>query len=727
MPYFGTGQITESATDYIVIDDEFKCPIDLIENNTGRINHGDAIEYDAVKCRNRSHPFRCIRAKLLAREEKKKIFPTVNEIIGPIEKATDNLGGITIPKEEVLFTISEPGQSQEMSIVIKNITKANSHQLISMELESATHFEIVSPNFEDGPLVILPSTRHTITLRATSTEVGIYPGTIIYDFNGFQIIRSLKLVCGDEAYIEKYTKEYRPQAEVPKEQMLENINRMRLRKPPNIKARVSSIASRLPQKPWPIPPLIRELLLEDDWAARLSVKTPFLFDHLDAANYKEKMNISLFVVELELFKEFQKLSQTGVILDKHETTYSLPCKDVAETRPSVIVGDRVFCENKNKRLEIQGRIVEVQANSVIVLMDQEFDAHSLLPFDVSFEFSRTHFKIQHTTVEFLVREMRFESLMFPKELQQVTPLLHIELEPSGRLTMLDDVSGSRRLLTLTRNDLDASQRKVIRNVLRGEYRSVPYLIRGPPGTGKTTTLTEIIVQLATHNPESKILVSTQSNSAANLILSKLIETRRFTKKDFVRVVGAHVYTQDTVPAELKPYCATFSSPKEEVKNDELEGIRTGLDLLGLVSYQIVIVTCGSVGRFHDMRLSAEHFTHLLLDEAGQCLETEAVMTISLLVRPDSQIVLVGDDKQLGPVVMCPALRDTHFDLSLFERIMAMPFYNAASEEHNEVVSNTLNYNYRSLPSILNVFNSMFYNHELKAMVSWLSGECFGNY
>lgn len=106
---------------------------------------------------------------------------------------------------------------------------------------------------------------------------------------------------------------------------------------------------------------------------------------------------------------------------------------------------------------------------------------------------------------------------------QRLPDVLVDLKRARFEPVLPNLEGPRQVLSTDK--VEAIQRALVAGDL--------FLIQGPPGTGKTTTITELIAQILVHQPEAKILVSSQSNIAVNHVLDRL--ARILPDAEIVRV------------------------------------------------------------------------------------------------------------------------------------------------------------------------------------------------
>lgn len=149
--------------------------------------------------------------------------------------------------------------------------------------------------------------------------------------------------------------------------------------------------------------------------------------------------------------------------------------------------------------------------------------------------------------------------------------------------------------------------------------------------------------------------------------------------EFSRIVGQNSIQRDQIPEELLPYCMTVSiaAPRSmsEPTNPFENGIRVGCNSEDISLHRILISTCSTFGNLLYMKFKSGHFTHAIIDEAGQCTEPEIAIPISLVDKDCGQIILAGDPHQLGPIVLSPVAKKCGLDKSLLSRLLdRLPYH-----------------------------------------------------
>lgn len=180
-----------------------------------------------------------------------------------------------------------------------------------------------------------------------------------------------------------------------------------------------------------------------------------------------------------------------------------------------------------------------------------------------------------------------------------------------------------------------------------------------PGTGKTVTIVEAIRQVLRKHPHFRILACAPSNSAADLIAQRL---RVLTREQLFRFY-APSRPKAAVPADLLPYTRLdqehnfVAPPLEELKQ-----------------FRVVVCTCASASFASSIGMPRGHFSHIFVDEAAQASEPEVMIAIKTMADDWTNVVLSGDPKQLGPVIVSPIARRFGLERSFLQRLMDLKMY-----------------------------------------------------
>ena len=278
----------------------------------------------------------------------------------------------------------------------------------------------------------------------------------------------------------------------------------------------------------------------------------------------------------------------------------------------------------------------------------------------------------------------------------------------------NEIPTKLNILQLSHLRLNKSQEKAIFNCFNNKLT----LIKGPPGTGKSTVLSILayhLIKLKRIN--HKILICAPSNRAVDNISFLL---QRIEGIKFVRVLSPEKELSEDTD---KTNCL-YKLSKEEIykspeknkriiqliekreknaylkKSDKIEyrKLMENIENNIINSCDIILST---ISNSADQRLDNYFFQIVIIDEASQSLEPDTLLP---LLHNAEMAVLIGDEKQLGPTIISKECDISGLNISLFERLC---YYYQGSN-----FISLLNEQYRMPEFLYRFSNQSFYNNEV---------------
>uniref|UniRef100_A0A8B9UAP5 RNA helicase n=1 Tax=Anas zonorhyncha TaxID=75864 RepID=A0A8B9UAP5_9AVES len=562
-----------------------------------------------------------------------------------------------------------------------------------------------------GEVIIPPGGKTSVVIICTAVNPGYSKELLLLGFSDFTIGRYIETTVTNEAElliapVEPFSSRKPKITSVPQQRTTTVVA-------PIFKRNNRKLPSFLPH--YTIPDELRRCVEQ-----KLDVLTfqPLLAEGLNINNYKAKFSTLLWLEEIYAEMEIKDFSMSGITLKRNGSLLVLEVPGLEEGRPHLNTGDKVILKSQvysEHIIEYVAYITEIRNEEVTLKFNADFEqAYNSEPMDVEFVHCRYFIDLKRApflVFKFLSFFPKLE-VLFPERLllrspqavktQNITEYGGVDdgLEQYSQQEIDETVALKQRAGEFFNPALNEQQKLAVKRIVSGECRPTPYILFGPPGTGKTITVVEAILQIHYTLPDSRILVCAPSNAATDLICLRLHQSNLLKPGAMVRI-NASCRSPEQIDDIVKPYC------------------KDGEDIWKASWFRIIITTCSSAGMFYQTAVRLGHFTHMILDEAGQASEPESLIPIGLISEANGQIVLVGDPKQLGPVIKSKIALAFGLNMSLLERLLSRDMYLrdedafSASGSYNPLLITKLIKNYRSHSALLALPSKLFYHKELE--------------
>ncbi|KAK3609927.1 hypothetical protein CHS0354_036696 [Potamilus streckersoni] len=306
--------------------------------------------------------------------------------------------------------------------------------------------------------------------------------------------------------------------------------------------------------------------------------------------------------------------------------------------------------------------------------------------------------------------------------------------------------------TLPRNN--HRQQEAITKALKSRFS----LIQGPPGTGKSYTGIKLLYHFnkinkrreLDGNPRKQVLFCGPSNKSVDQVTKWMINRLEEHCPNIVRMYGrsieavefpipgktflskrstreskadadiADISLHHLIRKKGKKYAEKINAMDKKFRQPDYildyKEVKKYIHILRLATVDELkrhdVILCTTAVASNAKFLEGTDIYQILIDEAGMCPEPQCLVPI--IATKAEQVVLIGDHKQLQPIIKCREAAELGLKKSLFERYAL-----SESLERNNVEYTLLEYQYRMNPGLCDFPSLEFYEGKLETRPSYL--------
>lgn len=395
--------------------------------------------------------------------------------------------------------------------------------------------------------------------------------------------------------------------------------------------------------------------------------------------------------------------------------------------------DKTASSTKKKSKEedtgCEGVVTRVSQTSIVITIDENFEEKILNIVNDKLWIVKISNSITYKRMESTMRKL--SEIESPNQLVQL--LLNEAKYILPQQSLLDN---SYKSLQFYNENLNQSQR----NAINFAMNSPISIIHGPPGTGKTYTLIELIRQLVQKG--ERVLVCGPSNISVDTILERLNgklpgdqllrigHPARLLSSNLQHCLDIVSTTSDggqlvsdvkkEIDDTIKKIKRTKGYREKKAIWQEVKELRKELKIREkkvthevIKQAKVVVATLhGSSSRdllsIYNSQPGLKLFDTIIIDEVSQSLEPQCWIPIINHLQSDvKRLVLAGDNQQLPPTIKLDK-NDKVKDIlatTLFDRLVS---------NYGDSFKKLLDTQYRMNTSIMKFSSNKLYNGELKA-------------